>query len=227
MFIDTRNSEVTIWLVKFPPFLVKKIQNQTPGTFLGTITIQPGDQATAKVAYAPSQELLRLGIPSQYKANISNSTNNMYIIKHDNMTAKMEGFIDKECHVCPIINNEYISYKKCTTYKYEKKELNVIDTKKTNFTDKTCSVKELDILARKRKKHLQDSKRERLDKNEVMDIIFRAFERNDSWTAKELGDFSGQPLAYINELLPEICNMNKKDQRNTYQLKDEYKFQKK
>lgn len=92
--------------------------------------------------------------------------------------------------------------------------------------DKIGNVKELESLARKRKKMLQDRKRERLDKNEVMDIIFRAFETNESWTAKELGDFSGQPLAYINELLPEICTMNKKDQRNMWQLKDEYKCQK-
>lgn len=226
MFIDPRNAKVTVWLVKFPNFVSRKLREQPPGTPLGTLTIKPTTPNDTHISYTPSQELLASGIPAEYNVQFSNVTNNMYVLKLDSKLGRVEGFINKECSICPVINKEYIAFKRAHGNKYVKRETQTISILDANKKEKMDGVKELDLFAKKRKKMLQDKKRERLDKNEVMDIIFRAFETNDSWTAKELGDFSGQPLAYISELLPEICYMNKKDQRNTWHLKDEYKCQK-
>lgn len=226
MFIDPRNSKVTVWLVKFPHFISRELRDLTPGTPIGTLEIPQSDFKPTSILYKPSKELLETGIPSDYKVHISNVNGPMYVLKHDTHIGKIEGSVDKECAICPVINKEYIVYKRRSSIISLKRSSQTIPNTNAKFMDKIGNVKELESLARKRKKMLQDRKRERLDKNEVMDIIFRAFETNESWTAKELGDFSGQPLAYINELLPEICTMNKKDQRNMWQLKDEYKCQK-
>lgn len=138
----------------------------------------------------------------------------------------IQGVINKECFIRPVINEKYLEYKKAMQSLAEQNESTVkmIDYfAEVRKGEKYGSLKEMDILARKRKKQLQDKKRERLDKQDVIDIIFNAFEKHEFWTVRDLADFSGQPVAYIQELVSEICVLNKKDHRNTYELKPEYK----
>ncbi|KAI5173208.1 transcription initiation factor TFIIF subunit beta [Pancytospora epiphaga] len=79
------------------------------------------------------------------------------------------------------------------------------------------------MMARNRKIMLQEKKRERLDSQDVYDMIFNAYEKRPLWTVKDLADFTGQPTAYIQELIADICVLNKKDHRHAYELKPEYK----
>lgn len=217
MYIETKNSDVTVWLAKFPSYLAKKILAQDSDTNIGTITINPKKLNEIKLEL--SKEILKTGIPSDYTMKFTEIKQNVYILNKDEKSAKIEGIVTKECKVCPVINQSYINYKKRASQENLSKQTVVMQ--EVGF-DKLGSIKELEGLAKKRKKMLQDKKRERLDKQEVMDIIFKAFEDNEAWTAKDLADFSGQPLAYISEILPEICYLNKKDQRSTWLLKDEY-----
>lgn len=164
-----------------------------------------------------------VSLPSLYKLKSLDIAKNMYVLKSDNRSCCIEGRINKECNVVPVINKEYISFKKEANKQTVQRRALTLN-KSDITTDK--SKNDIDALHKKRKRLLMEKKRERLDKNEVMDIIFRAYETKEAWTSKELADFCGQPIAYIHEILPEICTMNKKDQKNSWNLKDEYKIQK-
>ncbi len=91
----------------------------------------------------------------------------------------IEGVVNKECFIKPVMNAKYLQYKKLIR--------NAVDNieEKTKFIDyfedikktaKFSRIKEIDLLAKKIKQFLQDKKRERLEKGDVMEIIFNAFE---------------------------------------------------
>ncbi|KAM0679334.1 General transcription factor IIF subunit 2 [Binucleata daphniae] len=216
MFIDASNSDVTTWLVKFPSYLSERIIELQTDTNIGTIEFKNGE---ASLLLGTSL----ISLPNQYKIKSLDIAKNMYVLKSDNKSCIIEGRVNKECNIVPIINKEYIEFKKATLQSVQKRALivNRSDINSENVRN------DVDALHKKRKKLLMEKKRERLDKEEVMDIIFRAYETKDAWITKELADFCGQPIAYIQEILPEICTLNKKDQKNTWNLKEEYKNQKK
>ncbi|ORD92990.1 T2FB [Enterospora canceri] len=89
--------------------------------------------------------------------------------------------------------------------------------------EKYTGLKEMEAHARKKKRQLQEKKRERLDKSDAIDVLFKAFEKHGAWTVKDLADFTGQPVAYIQEIIGEIAVLDKKDYKNTYILKKQFK----
>ncbi|KAM0674994.1 General transcription factor IIF subunit 2 [Gurleya vavrai] len=214
MIFETEGNEVTVWLVKFPVFLSQGILNLQSETEIGTIEVI---DKSINLKLSPMLNAL----PKEYSIKIEDITKHMYVIKSDSWVTKVEGRLVKDCNVIPVINKQYIEFKK-NSIKEIKKELQNIELR-----DVTHDTNEIDNMAKRRKKLLMEKKRERLDKNEVMDIIFRAYETSESFTTKEIADYCGQPIAYMQEILPEISIMNKKDQRNAWFLKDEYKHQKK
>lgn len=60
--------------------------------------------------------------------------------------------------------------------------------------------------------------------NELMDLLFAAFERYPYWSFKGIMEHSRQPAQYLKEVLTEICILNKRGPyAGNYQLKPEYK----
>ncbi len=67
-------------------------------------------------------------------------------------------------------------------------------------------------------------KRERMEKTELIDLIFTKFEKRTMYTFKELIQLTDQPSAFLKEVLNEICIYNKRGpNKSTYELKPEYK----
>lgn len=63
-----------------------------------------------------------------------------------------------------------------------------------------------------------------MPKNELMDILFAAFERYPYWSFKGLIEQTKQPSQYLKEVLTEICILNKRGPyTGNYQLKPEFK----
>ena len=72
---------------------------------------------------------------------------------------------------------------------------------------------------------MAEMKRERLPKEDVMNMLFSAFEKHTYWALKGLVDYTKQPVQYLKDILGEICNFNTRGPyKNTYQLKPEYKI---
>jgi len=71
-------------------------------------------------------------------------------------------------------------------------------------------------------------RRERLQKDELIDLIFHAFEKQNFYNLKELTQFTNQPQGYLKETLIELCIYHKHGPNKTkYELKPEYKGQQK
>ncbi|KMV66597.1 transcription initiation factor IIF smallsubunit [Encephalitozoon cuniculi EcunIII-L] len=227
MELNINNRHTKIWLAKVPLFLAERILGQSREAEVGELEITKATSTEpAVLSLRLSKEFCVGGFPSSFDVKIKPRDNNMYVIRTHENNADVEGMINNECYITPEVNEEYLRYKRDVGFKSDSKksDVQVIDyLKEGKRGEKFGSLRELEYLARKRKKMLMDKKRERLGKNEVIDMVFKAFEKYPSWTVKDLADFCGQPVAFIQEIVSDICVLNKKDLKNTYELRPEYK----
>ncbi|KAG1470105.1 hypothetical protein G6F56_002877 [Rhizopus delemar] len=64
----------------------------------------------------------------------------------------------------------------------------------------------------------------RIPRNELMDLLFAAFDRYPYWSFKGILEETKQPSQYLKEILSEICILNKRGPyAGNYQLKQEFK----
>ncbi|KAL3701931.1 hypothetical protein R1sor_019953 [Riccia sorocarpa] len=69
-----------------------------------------------------------------------------------------------------------------------------------------------------------EGKRIRRERNELEDIVFKLFERQSNWSLKQLVHETDQPVAFLKEVLNDLCIYNKRGaNQGTYELKPEYK----
>lgn len=75
----------------------------------------------------------------------------------------------------------------------------------------------------KRQKADNKEKATRMPRNELMDVLFVAFDRYPYWSFKGLLEHIRQPSQYLKEVLNDICILNKRGPyAGNYQLKPEY-----
>lgn len=75
-----------------------------------------------------------------------------------------------------------------------------------------------------RKTTVPGEKRERMDKDKLLDLIFNAYKKREEYTFKEINAIVDQPDKWLKEVLNEIAD-TKRDERNrqVYHLKEEFK----
>uniref|UniRef100_A0A8C5QBZ3 General transcription factor IIF subunit 2 n=1 Tax=Leptobrachium leishanense TaxID=445787 RepID=A0A8C5QBZ3_9ANUR len=74
------------------------------------------------------------------------------------------------------------------------------------------------------KKKKDDGKRARADRQQVLDMLFSAFEKHQYYNIKDLVDITKQPVTYLKEILRDIGIYNVKGtHKNTWELKPEYR----
>lgn len=235
MHLNSEKKKLSVWLTKVPKYLGEQILKLRKGSVVGTLNVERSSLAEVPALKIKlSNALLGTGIPTEHIIEIKDKEKPMYLVSHSKDGAvlnegamEVEGIINKECFIRPVINSEYLQYKRRmkSTEQSTEERVKVIDYfAEVKRNAKYSTLKEMEMLARKRKQMLQDKKRERLEKADVMEIVFNAFEKHERWTVRDLADFSGQPVAYIQEIVNEICVLNKKDHKNTYELKPEYKY---
>ncbi|XP_062302430.1 general transcription factor IIF subunit 2 isoform X3 [Osmerus eperlanus] len=74
------------------------------------------------------------------------------------------------------------------------------------------------------RKKKEEGKRARADKQQVLDILFSAFEKHQYYNIKDLVDITKQPVIYLKEILRDIGIYNVKGtHKNTWELRPEYR----
>ncbi|KAM9397481.1 general transcription factor IIF subunit 2 isoform 2-T2 [Salvelinus alpinus] len=74
------------------------------------------------------------------------------------------------------------------------------------------------------RKKKDEGKRARADKQQVLDMLFSAFEKHQYYNIKDLVDVTKQPVSYLKEILRDIGIYNVKGtHKNTWELKPEYR----
>ncbi|WUR02383.1 transcription initiation factor IIF subunit 2 (GTF2F2) [Vairimorpha necatrix] len=219
MEINDRNKNKKINIAKLPKYLGNYLSNIKREMEIGELNVE-NDGRISLVIFDKTGS----NIPTHYNVKqVDRSSSDIYVLASTQDSSAVEGVVDNELLVTPVINRKYIEYKKEHANKLENTTETIDSLGEGIRMEKFGNLREMEVLAKKRKQMLIDKKRERLDKNEVLNIVFNAFEKYENWTVRDLADFTGQPTAFIQEIVNEICNVDKKDHKSIYSLKDEYK----
>ncbi|KAL6079440.1 General transcription factor IIF subunit 2 [Balamuthia mandrillaris] len=74
------------------------------------------------------------------------------------------------------------------------------------------------------KKAEAPDKKTRLDRQDLINLLFLHFEQKPYWTLKDLLHVTKQPTVWLKQILTELCTINKKGpNKNKWELKPEYK----
>lgn len=208
-----------VFLLKMPKYLSEQIKKNKENQDIGEIELDE-ENGTCQI------KLNKNFSPLEYTVTMKKDLNKYAVDVNGEEDTQVVMPITEHLLMKPVMNKEYFEFKRAMTEVNEKNKHNTIvlnHFEEIKKGEKYSGLKEMEAYARKKKEMLQDKKRERLDKQDAIDILFKAFEKHENWTVKDLADFSGQPLAYIQEIIGEIAVLNKNDHRNTYRLKDQFR----
>lgn len=137
----------------------------------------------------------------------------------------MEGRIVQKLECRPNADMIYMNLKKESIRRAAEPERKVqsLDRVVQNF--KPVSDHKHNIEYREKKK--AEGKKARDDKAAVQDMLFNAFEKHQYYNIKDLQRITNQPIAYLKEVLKEVCDYNMKNpHKNMWELKKEYRHYK-
>lgn len=241
--VDSSNAERRVWLVKIPDFFadgmneildVLSMTNSNAEREIGIVRLYPPTaDSPARVSVIlnkdNSEELREC--PKEYELKFVKSQQKMHLFSEtlaDGRATAIEGRVEQECHMKPLLNEDYRSMIQQRTAEANRPRRTVQFVNTDNEPVKpglVPHVREAELLKR-RQLRLGDSehRRERLPENEVMNILFEAFESNDLWSLKGLVDRTQQPVVHVKEILSKIANyITRGPHKSLYELKPEFK----
>ena len=226
--IPKTNINTRIWLVKVPKFVAEKwASNTTENEDFATMKIHDSNEIIDLTL--PQAEWSR-DIPKRYKLNISNqSTQNQYVFNED-VNGEIIEIVGKVCHEAsctPIIDEDYRKImRKRNSLASSSRGAVLIDNdegRKSMFISGNAAKVKDSFSILKRKTHATD-KRERMSKDDLLNILFSLFEKHEYWNFKGLQDETLQPAAFLKEVLGDISILNKTGPyTGNYELKPEFK----
>uniref|UniRef100_A0A8C1WS01 General transcription factor IIF subunit 2 n=2 Tax=Cyprinus carpio TaxID=7962 RepID=A0A8C1WS01_CYPCA len=135
----------------------------------------------------------------------------------------LEGVVVQRAECRPAVSENYMRLKKLQIEELSKplrfsQQLDKAVT--TNYKPVANHAYNLDY----EKKKKEEGKRARADKQQVLDMLFSAFEKHQYYNIKDLVDITKQPVIYLKEILRDIGIYNVKGtHKNTWELKPEYR----
>ncbi|GAB5589447.1 hypothetical protein Unana1_04347 [Umbelopsis nana] len=220
--LNISNIATKIWLVKVPNFLAEKWKNADQDSMnLGTVKlVLPENEMTAD-------------IPKEYSIKIpSGEVENKYVFASNSHGAatRVVGKIHHECHVSPANWKTYRDIMRKRVYEADRpvRSVQVLgQNSQPIFAPGASSgmpASDFSSFIPSKKPRVDKEKATRMPRNELMDMLFAAFERYPYWSLKGIVEHTRQPMQYLKEILGEICILNKRGPYTSmYQLKAEYK----
>ncbi|KAG9284248.1 hypothetical protein G9A89_002058 [Geosiphon pyriformis] len=229
--LDLKNIGTKAWLVKLPKFLSERWLNQErEDNDLGFVRIYEQDSSTpGKIKLLLSDIDAHADIPKEYDLTITNpdlkDSYSFYEKKDSNDketgAVSMQATIHHQCFVTPIQGTDYSRKLRERTIQagQPKRPIKMIDDAGTNMN----AITRFGDLVPKKVKVPMEQKTTRMPKDDLLDLLFRAFEQYAYWTLKGLKDYVKQPESYLKEVLTEIAILDKRGSyNNCYHLKTEY-----
>lgn len=108
----------------------------------------------------------------------------------------IRGKVEQECQLKPILNDDYRGIMKMRNIESNRprRTVQVVESGSAGIqVGLIPHVNETELLLKKKRKFEPDTRKERLPKAEVMDLVFKAFEKFAHWTLKGLVDYTQQP----------------------------------
>ena len=224
-FIDKQDTKV--WLVKVPTFVAEKWQEASeanPGTELGSVRIYDNTQ---NVTLTIPEVEWAAELPKKYNLRFTNLTPlNEFVFKENSAGKAVElaGKVEHEATVGPVMDDEYheILKRRTAAASVSSRVIKKVLDKRTEAKIRATGTESTWSALKKSKKSAE--KRERMPRNELLNILFQQFAEYRYWNFKGISERTQQPQAWLKEILEEVCILNKRGPyTGMYELKPEFR----
>ncbi|XP_067848633.1 general transcription factor IIF subunit 2 isoform X2 [Heptranchias perlo] len=223
-----------VWLVKVPKYLSQQWAKATGRGEVGKIKIAK-NQGKTEVSFTLNEELASIqnvggkgapiSAPREHPFTMQSVGGQTLSVFTEGPSEKLtfEGVVVQRAECRPAVNESYMRLKRMQIEESSKpfrlsQQLDKAVT--TNY--KPVANHQYNIEYERKKK--EDGKRARADRQQVLDMLFSAFEKHQYYNIKDLVDITKQPVTYLKEILREIGIYNVKGtHKNTWELKPEYR----
>ncbi|XP_016297648.1 general transcription factor IIF subunit 2-like isoform X2 [Sinocyclocheilus anshuiensis] len=223
-----------VWLVKVPKYLSQQWAKATGRGEVGKLRICK-NQGKAEVSFTLNEELTTVDTigekssmvraPREHPFTLQTVGGQTLTVFTENSSDKiaLEGVVVQRAECRPAVSENYMRLKKLQIEELSKpmrfsQQLDKAVT--TNY--KPVANHAYNLYYEKKKK--EEGKRARADKQQVLDMLFSAFEKHQYYNIKDLVDITKQPVIYLKEILRDIGIYNVKGtHKNTWELKPEYR----
>lgn len=236
-----------VWLVKVPKYISECWKKAKAGDEVGKVVISKS-KGGSEVMFSVNDRLAATGtlspdepakIPTDHVFTITGIANQSMSVlstkplpgssssQHSTMSeynVAIEGKVIQRAECRPVENAGYMALKRSRLEAGNRPRNEVVQlSKPVNIKPKAIHDSELEYNQRKK----EEGKKTRLEKEQVQDLLFAAFEKHQYYNVKDLVRITNQPITFLKEVLKEICNYNMKaPHKNMWELKEEYRHYK-
>uniref|UniRef100_A0A3Q2SVI6 General transcription factor IIF subunit 2 n=1 Tax=Fundulus heteroclitus TaxID=8078 RepID=A0A3Q2SVI6_FUNHE len=223
-----------VWLVKVPKYLAQQWAKAPGRGEVGKIRIcKKGNQGKPEVSFTLNEELTTIeGIedktvsaPRDHPFTMQSVGGQMLAVFTESSSDKLalEGVVVQRAECRPAVSESYMKLKRLQIEESSKParlSQQLLKPVTTNY--KPVAIHDYNREYERKKK--EEGKRARSDKQQVLDMLFSAFEKHQYYNIKDLVDITKQPVTYLKEILRDIGIYNVKGtHKNTWELKPEYR----
>ncbi|XP_072321887.1 general transcription factor IIF subunit 2 isoform X4 [Eucyclogobius newberryi] len=221
-----------VWLVKVPKYLSQQWAKASGRGEVGKIRIcKKGNMGKPEVTFTLNEELTvidgidTVAAPREHPFTMQTVGGQTLAVFTETPSDKvaLEGMVVQRAECRPVVSASYMRLKKLQIKESSKparlsKHLEKAVT--NNYKPVANHANNLEYERRKK----EEGKRARADKQQVLDMLFSAFEKHQYYNIKDLVDITKQPVIYLKEILRDIGIYNMKGtHKNTWELKPEYR----
>lgn len=231
-FIDVSSANRRVWLVKIPDFFAKRLAEveeacEDQDVYVGCVkTATNGAPSKLMIKLDPNGPMAN--IPLDYNLASFKPAQTMHLLVQSKETEEalgIQGKVEQECYMTPVLEDE--RYRRLIRQRNEmanQPRRTVQLVQPDNRISMVQHVTEHTLISRQQSRRAQpEERRERLPRAEVINTLFKAFERYEHLPFTDLERYTMQPAAYLKEILAEIAIYNKRGpHKNLYELLPEY-----
>uniref|UniRef100_M3ZMW7 General transcription factor IIF subunit 2 n=1 Tax=Xiphophorus maculatus TaxID=8083 RepID=M3ZMW7_XIPMA len=230
-----------VWLVKVPKYLSQQWEKATEKGEVGTISIEKyvcftlNEELAAMTAVGEKEESLQA--PREYPFTMHTAGAQTMAVfsqtdagqSHTNPLTLMgaagislEGTVLHRAECRPVVSDSYMKVKRLQVESVKPRRLVQQLDRAVATVFKPVANHDFNLEYEKKKK--SEGKMVRADRQQVLDLLFSAFEKHQYYSFKDLVDITKQPVTYLKEIMREIGVCNRKGAHKcTWELKPEYR----
>jgi len=221
-----------VWLVKVPKYLAQQWAKAPGRGEVGKIRIGK-NQGKAEVSFTLNEDLTvidcsggsTVSAPREHPFTMQTVGGQTLAVFTETSSDKiaLEGVVVQRAECRPAVSESYMKLKRIQIEESSKpvrlsQQLDKAVTNNYKPVANHAYNREYD------KKKKEEGKRARADKQQVLDMLFSAFEKHQYYNIKDLVDITKQPVNYLKEILHDIGIYNVKGtHKNTWELRPEYR----
>jgi len=223
--LDITKANSKVWLVKVPLFLAEIWEGKPAGTDLGKVRItQNQDKTTDVTASLNVQEF-----PTDYTLVTAPPPVPMNVFAQtSDGSLSMEGVVQVKCDINPHDSKAYRSLCRKRTIEANVRGRPMQQLQDTDILVPFHKTRTFTNTIARKKRKVDDNgmldKRERMDRDKLMEQIFSLFSKHDYWSLKDINMHLVQPVNYLKTILDEVCIYHASGpHKSSYELKPEYR----